>query len=152
MLLCVCSYGVKSEISLDTGDSASNAVVKRSVFIIQRCAECVCLYTMDFVSASKNTLLLYVTVCEKVVSRLNKHDDVIELKIPLPEMKSWLRPYYRPKYICHQNTPKLYLLFLLWAYHPKACITIASKICEFFRFGLHTYNLATLRATRAPIL
>jgi len=36
-----------SEISLDTGYSASNAVVKRSVssvFINQRCAECVCLY------------------------------------------------------------------------------------------------------------
>jgi len=59
---------VKSEISLDTGDSASNAVVKRYVFINQRCAECACLYTMDFVSAGKNTLLfLYVTVCEKVV-------------------------------------------------------------------------------------
>jgi len=33
--------------------------------------------TMDFVSASKKTLLLYVTVCEKVVPRLNKNDDVI---------------------------------------------------------------------------
>jgi len=44
MLLCACAYGMKSEISLDTGDSASNAVVKRSVFINQRCAEWVCLY------------------------------------------------------------------------------------------------------------
>jgi len=47
MLLCACACGVKSEISLDTGDSASNAVVKRSVlsvFINQCCAECVCLY------------------------------------------------------------------------------------------------------------
>jgi len=47
MLLCACAYGVKSEISLDTGDSASNAVVKRydlSVFINQRCADSVCLY------------------------------------------------------------------------------------------------------------
>jgi len=33
---------------------------------------------MDFVSRGKNTLLLYVTVCEKVVPRLNKHDDVME--------------------------------------------------------------------------
>jgi len=33
---------------------------------------------MDFVSAGKNTLLLYATICEKVVPRLNKHDDVIE--------------------------------------------------------------------------
>jgi len=71
-------YGVKSEISLDTGDSASNAVVKRSVFINQSCAECVCLYTMLFVSAGKNKLLLCVTVCEKVVPQLDKHDDVIE--------------------------------------------------------------------------
>jgi len=41
MLLCACAYGVKSEILLGTGDSASNAVVKRSVFVKQRCAECV---------------------------------------------------------------------------------------------------------------
>ena len=44
MFLCACAYGVKSEISLDTGDSASNAVVKRSVLYVsinQRCAECV---------------------------------------------------------------------------------------------------------------
>ena len=96
MLLCACACGVKSEISLDTGDSASNAVVKRSIFINQRCAECVCLYTMDFVSAGKNTLLLYVTVCEKVVPRLNKHDDVIEwnfMKIaPLPKWRAGCTP------------------------------------------------------------
>jgi len=34
MFLCACAYGVKSEISLDTGDSASNAVVKRSVLSV----------------------------------------------------------------------------------------------------------------------
>jgi len=82
MLLCACAYGLKLEISLGTGDSASNAVVKRSVSsvfsIVQRCAECACLYTMDFEFAGKNTLLLYVTVCEKVVPRLNNHDEVIE--------------------------------------------------------------------------
>jgi len=78
MLVCACAHGVKSEISLDTVDSVSNAVVKRSVFINQRCAECVCLYTMDFVSGGKNTLLLYVTVCEEVVPRLDKYDNVIE--------------------------------------------------------------------------
>jgi len=87
---------VKSEISLDTGDSASNAVAKRSVFMNQRCAECACLYTMDFVSAGKNTSLFFATVCEKVVPRLNKRDDVIKrnlMKIaPPPEIKSWLRP------------------------------------------------------------
>jgi len=44
MLFCACAYGVKSEISLDTGDSASNAVVKRSVFINEGCAECVFVY------------------------------------------------------------------------------------------------------------
>jgi len=81
MLLCACAYGVKSEISLDTGDAASIAIVKRSVlsvFITQRMQN-VCLCTMDFVSAGKNRLLLlYVTVSEKVVPRLNKHDDVVE--------------------------------------------------------------------------
>jgi len=77
-LLCACAYGVKSEISLDTGDSASNAVVKRYVSSVFNVVQKVCLYTMDFVSAGKNTLLLYVTVCEKIVPRLNKHDDVIE--------------------------------------------------------------------------
>jgi len=80
MMLCACAYGVKSEISLDTGDSASN--VKRSalsVFINQRCAECVCLY-YGLRVCGQNTLLLllYVTVCEKIVPRLIKHDDVIE--------------------------------------------------------------------------
>jgi len=45
MLLCACAYDVKSEISRYTGDSASNAVVKRSVLSVnQRCAECVCLH------------------------------------------------------------------------------------------------------------
>jgi len=60
MLLCACPYGVKSEISLDTGDLASNAVVKRSVlsvFINQRCAERVCLYYGLRVCGNKNTLL-----------------------------------------------------------------------------------------------
>jgi len=96
MLLCAWAYGLKSEISLDTGDSASNAVVKRSVVINQRCAECVCLYTMDFASAGKNILLLYVTVCEKVVPRLNKHDDVIKwnfMKIaPPPKWRAGCAP------------------------------------------------------------
>jgi len=56
----------------DSGGSASNTVAKRSAFVNQRCAECVCLYTMDFVSAVKKTFLFYVTVCDKVVPRLNK--------------------------------------------------------------------------------
>ena len=87
----------KSEISLETGDSASNAVVKRSVlsvFINQRCAECVCLYYGFRVCGQKYIIIM--TVCEKVVPRLNKHDDVIEwnfMKIAPPEMKSWLRPW-----------------------------------------------------------
>ena len=38
MFLCACAYSVRS------GDSASNAVVKRSVFIKQRFAESACLY------------------------------------------------------------------------------------------------------------
>jgi len=55
----------------------------------------VCLCTMDFVSAGKNTLLLYVTVCEKVVPRLNKHDDVIEwnfVKIAPPRNEELVAP------------------------------------------------------------
>jgi len=82
MLPCGCAYGVKSEISLDTGYSASNAVVTRSVlsvFINQRCAESACLYYGLRICEKKYiTIRLYVTVCEKVVLRLNKHDDVIE--------------------------------------------------------------------------
>jgi len=77
MLLCSCAYGVKSEISLDTGDSAPNAVVKRFVFINQRCAECVCLYYGLRVCRKKYSII----ICDrlrKVVSQLNKHDDVIE--------------------------------------------------------------------------
>ena len=99
MLLCACAYGVKSEISLDAGDSASNAVVKRSVLsvfsAVQRCAKCVCLYTMDLLSGGKNTLLLHVTVCEQVVSRLNKDDDAIEwnfMKIFPPRNEELVAP------------------------------------------------------------
>jgi len=39
-----------------------------------------------------------VTPCEKVVSRLNKHDDVVEckfMKIAPTEMKRWLCPWSR---------------------------------------------------------
>jgi len=48
------------------------------LFLLTSVVQNVCVCTMDFVSAGKNTLLLYATVCEKVVPRLNKHDDVIE--------------------------------------------------------------------------
>jgi len=36
-----------------------------------------CVYTMDFVTAGKKTLL-YETICKKSVPRLNEHDDVIK--------------------------------------------------------------------------
>ena len=55
---------------------------------------------MDFVSAGKNALLLYMTVCEKLVTWLDKYDDVIEwnfMRIDPPEMKSWLRPCFQVK-------------------------------------------------------
>jgi len=43
MLLYACVLGVKSEISLDTGDSTSNAVVKRSVlFLLTSVVQNVC--------------------------------------------------------------------------------------------------------------
>jgi len=111
MLFRACAYGVKSEISLDTGDSASNAVVKHSVYINQRCAECVCLYTMDFVSAGKDTLLLlllYVTACEKIVPRLNKHDDVIEWK----SMKISLTP--NEELVAPLNQAEQFLMSFTW--------------------------------------
>ena len=57
---------MKSEISLDTGDSASNAVVKRSGSSVFSVVQNVCVCTVDLVSAGKNTLLLYVTVCKKL--------------------------------------------------------------------------------------
>jgi len=49
MLLCACAYGVKSEISLDTSDSASNAVVKLlfSLFLLTSVVQNVYLWTMD---------------------------------------------------------------------------------------------------------
>jgi len=65
MLLCACAYGVKPEISLDMGDSASNSVVKRSVlavFINQRCGECVCLYYGLRLCAQKYTII----ICDRV--------------------------------------------------------------------------------------
>jgi len=67
MVLCACAYGVKSEMSLDTGDSASNAVVKRSVlsvFINQRCAECVCLYYGLHVCGQKYIYILII--CDRL--------------------------------------------------------------------------------------
>jgi len=106
MLLGACAYGVKSEIlqvrnfawhrwfSLQRCCKTFGFVI---FSVVKRCAECVCLYTMDFVSAGKITLLLHVTVCEKVVPRLNEHDDVIEwnfMKIAPLEMKSWLLPWF----------------------------------------------------------
>ena len=54
---------------------------------------------MDFEFAGKNTLLLYVTVCEKVVPRLNNHDEVIEwnfMKItPVPKWRAGCAPARR---------------------------------------------------------
>jgi len=70
----------------------------------------------------------------------------------LSRLLKFLVFFYRIRYICHQNTPKLYLLFLLWANHSKTCIVNTSKICQFFRFGLHPYQLATLRATIGLII
>ena len=57
---------MKSELSLDTSDSASNAVVKRFVLpvLLTSVVQNACVCTMDFVSAGKNTLL-YVTVLRK---------------------------------------------------------------------------------------
>jgi len=48
------------------------------LFLLTSVVQTLCVCTMDFVSMGNNAVLLYVTVCEKVVPRLNKHDDVIE--------------------------------------------------------------------------
>jgi len=45
------------------------------LFLLTSVVQKVCVCTMDFVSAGKNT---YVTACEKVVPQLNKYDDVID--------------------------------------------------------------------------
>jgi len=79
-------YGVKSESLLDTGNSAPNAVVKRSVFITS-VVQNVCLYYGLRVCGKKTC----VTVCEKVVPRLNEHDGVIEwnfMKIAPPKWRA----------------------------------------------------------------
>jgi len=86
-LLCACAYGVKSEISRQKfrlTPVIQPPTLLRNVlyglFSLTSVVQNVCVCTMDFVSAGKNTLLLllYVIVCEKVVPRFNKHDDVIE--------------------------------------------------------------------------
>jgi len=74
------------KISLDTGDSASNAVVKRSVFINQRCAECVCLYYGLRVCGQKYIII----VCD----RLRKSCTTIE----------WERWRHRVKF--NENCPR----------------------------------------------
>ena len=86
---------MNSDILHDTADSTSNAIVKRSVYINQPCAECMCLYTIDFESSGKNALVLYMTVYEKVVPCLDKYDDVIELnfmKIASPRNEELVAP------------------------------------------------------------
>ena len=95
-----------------------------------------CLFWDKVAQPPAPELVLSVPRCNKFVSILFK----------------FLVFFYTLKYICHQNTPKLYLLFLLWAYHRKPCRTNASKMCQFFRFGLHPYKLATPRATIGLIL
>jgi len=65
------------------------------LFLLTSVVQNVCVCTMDFVSAGKNTSLLHVTVCEKVVPELNKHDDIIEwnfMKIALPRNEELVAP------------------------------------------------------------
>jgi len=116
----------KSEISLDTGDSASNTVVKRSVclLLLTSVLQNVCLCTMDFESAGKNTLLLlYVTVCEKVVPRLNKHDDVIEwnfVKIAPPRNEELVAP------LLNMQVSFQFVVFTWW--FPKGVSKTSYKV------------------------
>ena len=106
---------------------------------------CGCQKTMSIHRQTRWNLKLYSmaaqpAACEVIISdpRCNKL---------VSRLFEFLVFFYRLKYICHQNTPKLYLLYLLWAYNPKNCITNASIICQFIRNGSYPYKLATLRAT-----
>jgi len=80
MLLCACAHGVKSEISLDTSDSASNAVVKRSVlFLLTSVVQnvCVCMLWTSCLRAKKHYYYMWPFAI-KLYHGWNKHDDVIE--------------------------------------------------------------------------
>jgi len=89
MSLYACAYGVKSEISLHTGDSASNAIAKSSVLsafkadvlfclllqnvlfcLLQRCAESACVYYGLRVCEQK-----YITI---ICDRLGKSYTTVE--------------------------------------------------------------------------
>ena len=72
----------------------------------------------------------------------------------LSKLFEFLVFFCRIKYICHQNTLKLYLLFLLWAYHPKTCEQTLKKYVNFLDLVyIHTCSaLATLRATIGLII
>ena len=96
MLLCACACGVKSEISLDAGDSASKAVVKRSVFInsvVQNV--CVCILWNSCLRAKMHLYYMWPfakKLYHGCISTMTSSNE-ISWKLPPTEMKSWLRPW-----------------------------------------------------------
>jgi len=94
MLLCACAYGVKSEISLDTGDSASNAVFYEPAL----CRLCVFACYGLRVCGQKYIVIICGRL-RKFAPRLNKHDDVIEcnfMKIAPPRNEELVAPLTGP--------------------------------------------------------
>jgi len=81
------------KISLETGDSASCAVVKRSFFIYQRCAKCVfVLWTSCLrVKIHYNYMWSFAKKLYHGWMSTMTSSNEISWKLP-PEMKSWLRP------------------------------------------------------------
>ena len=107
----------------------------------------VCVCTMDSVSAGKNTLLLYVTACEKVVPRLNKHDDVIEWNenCPPPERKSWLRPCPLVMHLStHQGISLVQKIVGLHVYHlEKRLMKQKSRSPSFNQVSVSVVTVST---------
>jgi len=77
MLLCACAYGVKSDISLDTGDSASNAVVD-FLFLLTSVVQNVCICILWTSCLRQKYIIIICDRLRKSVPRLNKHVGVIE--------------------------------------------------------------------------
>jgi len=126
-LLCACAYGVKSEISLDTSDSASNAVVKHSVlsvFINQRCAECMCLYYVLRVCGQKKHYYMW-PFAKKLyhgwISTMTSSNEIL-WKLPSPKWRAGCAPAIKHMQVCLEgmcNFPQFtkmslsYLWFIL---------------------------------------
>jgi len=86
---------------------------KTLFFINQGCAECVCLHIMDFVSAGKNTLFLYLTVCEKLyhgwISTMTSSNE-ISWKLP-PRNEELVAPLCTSHFNAQVHTQQFLIIF-----------------------------------------